>query len=280
MVSIKVPGKLSIIPEYYFEFLEFAETMQKSQTTGIVLNFPAKTWTYPCGIVLLAQYAHAIKQLGQRILCKRMPRYLTEAIRCDIASILSLTTITDQRKTEETSEKTLGFMKKHHSFKEGSLDSIIQENLDEMMSNAFQHSGRQSVSVYGQYYKTKREVILSVLDIGIGIPNHIRKKYNPDKNPGFENDAFCIQKATELGFTGSSFSKNSGVGLYDLKDIMKRTRNNLRIISGNGYFECIAGKERTGVLPIFFNGTLIDFQILLDEPVEIEPAKEEGGFPF
>lgn len=164
-----------------------------------------------------------------------------------------------------------------------SRNSVI-DNLDEMISNAFDHSGESEVSVFSQHYHTKKEAIFTVLELGVGIPNHIRKRYPPASDPQYaplRNDSYCIRKATEEGFSGSTPDKNSGVGLYYLKNFITGTRSNLRIISGYGYYECIGGIENVQDLKTPFHGTIVDFQLLLDKiPLSHTPTINTDDLPF
>ncbi len=284
MVELNVPNKLSVITEHLDDYLSFADKLTSVSTGEVAITFPTKFWTYPAGLVLLAQYASKIRKAKGNLLCKNTPKYITTSKNGQLSSILNLKTLKQRYQTETTSEEIVQFISAHGDIGKYVDKNLIQDNLDEMMLNAFDHSGESEVSVFGQSYSTKQEVIFTVLDLGIGIPEHIRRKYPPSLKPEnalFADDAYCIQQATHEGFTGSTPDKNSGVGLYYLKQFIENTRSNLRIISGNGYYECIGGKERTSKNTIPFRGTIVDFQLLLSKvPDNQTPALVSDDFPF
>jgi len=245
--------------------------------TGII-------WTYPAGLVLLAQYASKVRAKGGNLFCQNKPAYIQATRNNALSGILNLSTLTQRIQTEPASESIHKFIADHMDIEQYVPKNSIIDNLDEMISNAFDHSGEAEVSVFGQHYHTKREAIFTVLDLGVGIPNHIRKRYVPGTKPEynlFQNDAYCIQKATEEGFSGSTPDKNSGVGLFCLKNFIVGTRSNLRIISGSGYYECIGGVESVRDLRTPFHGTIIDFQLLLNKiqanPI---PTINKDDLPF
>lgn len=279
-MKISVPTKLSIIPEHYTNLLKMANDLALSVHEDSVLHFTDNHWIYPCGIVLLAQYSIRYKKNGQNLSVSNMPAYLKTSVRDNLDSVFGVETICEPHLTEQASESILSFLHNHGAFEECFLDMAIQENIDEMISNGLQHSGTKSVSVFGQYYKSRKELIFSIMDIGIGIPEHIRQKYPAKDFPEFLDDSWCIMKATEQGVTGSNYSKNSGIGLFDLKDWMESSKNNLRIISGTGYYENLAGTERRTTLPIKFQGTVIDFQLFLNNVSNAKAKAKKEIFLF
>ena len=107
MTIVKCPSKLSIIPKYSGDFLKFSEYLSREALAqeNITVEFPVGLWTYPAGIALLAQYASQARNKGGNLLCRKMPYYITEAVKGNIDTILGLTTIDNQSKNAEASEK-------------------------------------------------------------------------------------------------------------------------------------------------------------------------------
>lgn len=125
----------------------------------------------------------------------------------------------------------------------GDLAEAFTATVSEICDNATTH-GRSDVGVSyitAQRYQHKR-CVLAIGDLGIGIPEHIRKT-----SADLTNDGDAIREATKEGVTGTGRS-DRGFGYQYVIDALKETkvpRGELRIWSGHGRFrvETIGGVQ-------------------------------------
>jgi hypothetical protein len=115
--------------------------------------------------------------------------------------------------------------------------------VSEMTDNATTH-GWSNVGVSyvaAQRYRADR-CVLVVGDLGIGIPEHIRRVH-----PELSDDGDAIREATKEGVTGTGDSQR-GIGYQQVIDSLKETQvpsGELRIWSGKGRFRI---KTRDGLI--------------------------------
>jgi hypothetical protein len=122
----------------------------------------------------------------------------------------------------------------HFSGRLGRLAEAFTRTVSEMCDNATSH-GRSQVGVAyvtAQRY-TDKSCVLAIGDLGIGIPDHIRKAF-----PGLANDDDAIRVATKEGVTATG-NPHRGIGYQYVIDGLKETqvpKGELRIWSGQGRF--------------------------------------------
>jgi len=68
--------------------------------------------------------------------------------------------IEDEINLEETSEEIVDYINDQVNFSDYREKYVLHEHIDEIISNALQHSGIRCASVFGQSYLQKREVIV------------------------------------------------------------------------------------------------------------------------
>ncbi|MGP1345347.1 MAG: hypothetical protein ACTS3F_01590 [Phycisphaerales bacterium] len=113
---------------------------------------------------------------------------------------------------------------------------LLQNHLDEVLYNVFQHSNSEiGCVVAGQAFPKAGFIDISIVDLGISIPQHL-------KNANIGNgctDSKLILMATEEGVTGTQPGRknllgqdNSGSGLAQLRSFSEQGHAEMAIISG------------------------------------------------
>ncbi|MCK5161465.1 MAG: sensor histidine kinase [Candidatus Aureabacteria bacterium] len=143
----------------------------------------------------------------------------------------------------------------------------IHESLAELILNVQQHSGSKTgCFVLGQGYQKTHRVRVCISDLGIGIKNHLARKFNDLIQL---DSTFAIKRALVRGVTGTLGRENSGVGLSEFREFINFVGGEFIIISGNGFYEEIitySGAKSKVVknierLDFKFPGTFIDATI-------------------
>src|SRR5690606_12678735 len=80
------------------------------------------------------------------------------------------------------------------------LKDAIVGKVWEIYTNSFEHSG-SSVGVYscGQYFQNMNQLVLCVVDFGVGIPNKIRSFLQSDPRAAYLRSSSCLEWACQSG---------------------------------------------------------------------------------
>jgi hypothetical protein len=142
------------------------------------------------------------------------------------------------------------------------LKGAIVGTVWEMYTNAFEHSN-SSIGVFscGQYYPTKKELHLTIIDFGQGIANNVRSL---SQNRSLDA-AQAIEWAFQTGNSTAIKTISRGIGLSVLQSFISRNQGNLKIFSNDGYINIkdsnVVYEKRT----IDFQGTMINIAFKCDE---------------
>ena len=142
------------------------------------------------------------------------------------------------------------------------LQNLIVSRVYEIYANAFEH-GQSNTGVFscGQYYPKLRELKLTVVDFGVGIPSHVRSFQN---NPYLSADD-ALKWAFQPGTTTRLGEVTGGIGLDFLKQFVNVNQGKLEIFSHNGYAIIDECNESYQVRQTFFEGTLVNITLKCDE---------------
>lgn len=139
--------------------------------------------------------------------------------------------------------------------------NLIVGQMWEIYQNAFEHSASPvGVCSCGQFYPCLRELKLSVVDFGVGIPANAKKV----------NDGFTVEDSMAWAFQRGTTSAQydgvgRGLGLDFLKDFVRTNKGYLEVISYGGYARIDENSETYDNLPALFQGTLVNVGIKCDE---------------
>lgn len=137
--------------------------------------------------------------------------------------------------------------------------------LSEMINNVYDHSSSPiGCYVFCQYYPQTKLIMISVADLGFGIPITVNKFLNSiGKEPLSSQDA--VKWAIELNRTTKSMPYNAGKGLDTISTFVKSNNGSWRIYSDIVTMISKNGEVQYSVNPIEnFTGTVIEVSIKVD----------------
>lgn len=144
------------------------------------------------------------------------------------------------------------------------LRAAIMGNAWEVYANAFEHSD-SSIGVVnsGSFNKKTHKLELLVMDLGIGIPESVRRFHsNQPIHPGRAlRWAFSDGTSTRAEAVGYS----RGIGLHTLKEFIKLNKGSMEVFSNDGYARITHSKETYRRQPFNFPGTLVHITLSADE---------------
>jgi hypothetical protein len=147
-----------------------------------------------------------------------------------------------------------------------SISSRLQEAIAgqvwELYANAFEHS-HSPIGVFscGQHYPKKKELHLTIIDFGQGIPTSVQSlSQNAALNP-----SQALEWAFQSGTSTTSNGVSRGTGLNSLQSFILTNRGNLKIFSNDGYVNIKDNKVKYETRAIDFGGTLINIAFKCDE---------------
>ncbi|MCE5312697.1 MAG: hypothetical protein LLF86_06040 [Nitrospiraceae bacterium] len=136
---------------------------------------------------------------------------------------------------------------------------LVSISLLEVINNVFDHS-LSPIGCYisAQAYHRKEQLILSILDLGIGFYQSLKQFY-----PEIRTDVDAIDKAVQEGVSSKKIIENKvrGVGLTNISGFIKN-RGALHIISYNGtWYQDHSGKITTRSINCPLHGVCVNLSI-------------------
>lgn len=146
------------------------------------------------------------------------------------------------------------------------LRDAIVGRVWEIYANAFEH-GKSPIGIFscGQYYPTHRELKLTVVDFGVGIPSNVRLYLKNEPRAQSLSAATCLKWAFKRGTTTKPNGTSRGMGLDLLKDFVKLNKGKLEVFSHEGYAIIDSNTEQFVNRTTFFEGTLVNITFICDE---------------
>jgi len=135
------------------------------------------------------------------------------------------------------------------------LSRAAQDDLTLVLTELIQNVLDHSESPVGGFlsaraYKEVRDVRFAVADFGIGIRQTLSRRFD------IATDKAAIRRALQEEVTSRSSSRNLGLGLAHLHEIVRVTHGRMVIFSGNGYLRHDNGKDSFGSGDVLFPGTI------------------------
>jgi hypothetical protein len=133
----------------------------------------------------------------------------------------------------------------------------------EIYSNAFDH-GKSDVGIFscGQHYVKGKDLKLTVVDFGVGIPSNVRLYLNNENYPANEAIKWAVKPGNS---TKPKTDAPGGVGLGLLRDFVQLNKGYLEIFSHEGYLFIGYGRETYSRRDVFFEGTLVNIKLKCDD---------------
>ena len=135
--------------------------------------------------------------------------------------------------------------------------------LSELFTNAVDHSGRDACYVCAGVWGRSKQVHISIVDFGVGIPSKLKSMYQHEIG---QDDSRALHLVLEQGRSTRS-KRVGGRGYEFMQKVLQANKGRLCIYSGNakasyrfdrGEYPIITKKD-------FFGGTAVDIQINKDE---------------
>jgi len=158
------------------------------------------------------------------------------------------------------------------------LRSVIVGIVWKIYANAFEH-GESPVGVFscGQHFPKCRDLVLTVVDFGAGIPATVRGFFSLPKIPAGPTMSWAFQPNT----TTRPGAMGRGTGLDVLKQFVRLNRGCLEVFSHDGHARISQSGEFYRTRPIAFKGTLVNLKLVCDDTyyhLATELADEEPLF--
>ncbi len=142
------------------------------------------------------------------------------------------------------------------------LQEAIAGQVWELYANAFEHS-LSAIGVFscGQHYPQRRELHLSIIDFGRGIPKNVQTLSQNAFLDSTEALKWAFQPGTSTVVQGIS----RGTGLNSLQSFILSNGGNLKIFSNDGSINIRDNEIKVETRAINFSGTLINIAFKCDE---------------
>ena len=143
------------------------------------------------------------------------------------------------------------------------VQKLMNILLSELFQNAVDHSGREACYACAGIWGKSKQVHISVVDFGVGIPNKLKSMYQHEIG---EDDSRALRLVLEQA-RSTRLKQVGGRGYEFIQSVLGANKGRLCIYSGNakssyrfdrGEYPIINKKE-------FFGGTAVDIQINKDK---------------
>lgn len=167
-------------------------------------------------------------------------------------------------------ESLIHWLGRDLTISQGTKD-LINESIIEIITNALDHSSCPfGCYICAQTYPKLKEMELSIMDFGFGIPHNLRPIY-----PHLKNDAEAVNYSTLEGVSSRKGKGAKGTGLSTLKELIIINEGQMRIFSSQGSYEWTKKKESCTPSAIPFPGTCVNLNIKIDNKRYFVSAEEE-----
>lgn len=153
----------------------------------------------------------------------------------------------------------------------------IKTCLEEIFHNIDYHSGVKFGVSFSQYFPKSKRIHIAISDFGRGIPSQVQSVL-PELD-----DAQCVRKAIQEGFSTKSNVRNRGAGLPNLiRYVTQRNSGTVLIHSGHGYLSATRGPLVSSITSrrerYAYPGTLVQVVLRTDTLERLENDVEAEDF--
>jgi hypothetical protein len=161
------------------------------------------------------------------------------------------------------------------------LRDAIAGKVWEIYANAFEHAG-SPIGVFscGQHFPQRDELLLSVVDFGIGIAANVRNFLRSDERADQLTTAACLRWAFQPGTSTRPNDMARGLGLDLLKEFIRVNHGKLEVYSNEGYVLIDANREQFVNRQISFEGTIFHITLRCDESYYQFADENDEDLPF
>lgn len=141
------------------------------------------------------------------------------------------------------------------------LKAEMRNIILEMITNSQDHSDCQfGCYVCAQIYPQRKEIELSIMDFGVGIPANLTPIY-----AHLQNDAEAVEYSLESGISSRSGIGAKGTGLNILKSFISTNKGSLDIYSYGGMYHLDKSMGKSRLSKYLFPGTSICIKMKIDD---------------
>lgn len=134
------------------------------------------------------------------------------------------------------------------------LGKEILRNIFEIFENARTHGNCEYIHTCGQFFprKENKPLHFTIVDKGVNIQDNVNKFLQKELIAGE-----AIKWAMKKGNTTKTGDTSGGLGLNVIFEFIKLNNGKIQIVSADGLYEFIKGKENISKLDSPFNGTIV-----------------------
>jgi hypothetical protein len=140
------------------------------------------------------------------------------------------------------------------------LRKKINESIFEIFNNAIIHGNCKNIFSCGQYYRTKKRLDFTIVDLGRTIKSNVKDYVNQDISG---KDA--IKWAIAEGNTTKLGEIPGGLGLSLIREFLGKNNGKIQIVSEDGYWEQKGCIEREECFSQIFPGTIVNLEFNIDD---------------
>lgn len=138
-------------------------------------------------------------------------------------------------------------------------EEYVVSCVGELFVNGFTHSESPvGVVAFGQFFPRTRELRLVVMDLGVGIPETIRRRLEPQHRSGWLEDGKALEWAFKRGYSGTRDAR--GLGLDIMRQFVVNNSGTMKVYSSNGY-GIVSRRSFFATRSIAFPGTAIEIAL-------------------
>ena len=243
----------------------------------ILLDLSNTVFIRPFGVTYLSCLAHRLYELGNKIKFRPPTNSKTKKYLIDI-KFYNIFQMQDNigPNPRETSieirrldphyidysyiESLIAWLSTTISMSEA-LKAEMRNIILEMITNSQDHSNCQfGCYVCAQIYPQRKEIELSIMDFGVGIPANLRPIY-----AHLQNDAEAVEYSLESGISSRSGMGAKGTGLNILKSFISSNKGSLDIYSYGGIYRLNKSKGQQQLSRHIFPGTSFCIKMRIDD---------------
>lgn len=142
------------------------------------------------------------------------------------------------------------------------LRDAIVGRVWEIYANAFEHShSSEGIFSCGQHYPKRKQLDLTVVDFGVGIPSNVRVFVHNTSLPAGR----ALEWAFQAGNTTKPNGMGRGMGLDLLRDFVRLNKGRLEVFSHDGYARIDEKEEKYETRSSTFEGTILNISLQCDD---------------
>ncbi len=279
-----------IVVAHSNQLLSYSQQARNSVDSEVVFDLTRTTFLTPFGIVLLAGTISECLSQGKKVVYRKPRKVRTRKFISGIGFNKFFRLSDEEHKIESSHVQlrrldAIDYLLTEQIVKVFDFAITMSENLqgsltlaiNEIMTNAFDHSGSQKgCYVCAQAYEEDDIIRLCVADFGVGLLTRLAPKYSQ-----LTNSYEAIKLAVQEGITTRS-QQAGGLGLWHIQRFIRVNKGKMCILSGDGKalwdYTGSRSRIRKQTMHLPFSGTIINLEINVDRESIYFLSGEEGEF--